>query len=116
MTESRHIADGESEFRVTNVTPDFCEVDGYVLPFEIYQLLSSERIRYAKTVNARGCAVLTVGSVVAGVVGNMGRGVISTVSQSEGDTIIIQGSPTVRAEGRPVCRHHDICIMNVRSQ
>ncbi len=115
MSGSGHIADAESQFKVVNVTPDFCEVHGQVVPFDIYRDLTPERDGYAKRVNARGVRVLTVGSVVSGVVGNMGEGVISTVSQSGGDVVMIQGVPNVRAHGRAVCHDQDLCLMNVKT-
>lgn len=112
MSEARHIADAESEFRVVSITPDFCTVHGKVVPFEIFRDLTPQRFNYAQKVRARGVPVLTVDSVIAGVVGNMGKGVVSTVSQGSGDTIVIQGVDNVRAEGRAVCRDQDLCLMN----
>jgi hypothetical protein len=60
----KHIADAESEFKVVNITPDFCRVDGCVVPFDIKQDLSEERTEYAKDFFARGKRVLRLGSVV----------------------------------------------------
>ncbi|APR80433.1 Rhs-family protein [Minicystis rosea] len=112
---ARHIADGEVAFRVVNVTPDFCRVKGQVVAFEISRDLTPERVNYAKKVRARGYPVLTTDSVIAGVVGNMGSGVLSTVSQGAGDVVLVEGVPNVRAEGHPVCRHGDLCLMNTKS-
>jgi hypothetical protein len=114
MSESCHIADAEAEFKVVNVTPDFCKIQEKIVAFEIYRDLSPERENYTKQVNARGVRVLTVGSVIAGVVGNMGKGVISTVSQGGGDVIMIEGVESIRAEGKPVCRDKHLCLMNVK--
>ncbi|APR78300.1 Rhs-family protein [Minicystis rosea] len=114
MSESRHIADAEAEFQVVNVTPDFCKVNGKRVAFDIFRDLTPQRVNYAKKVRARGVPVLTVDSVVAGVVGNMGEGVFSGVSKSSGDVIVVQGVENVRAERRYVCRDQDICLMNVK--
>jgi len=106
-----HIGDAEAEFRVINITPDFCDVDGDVVPYEIYQELSSEK-DYAKSVLARGERVLKRWSSIRGVIGNAGSGVLSTVSQGGGDTMMIEGAGKVFVEGEPVCRHLDLCLMN----
>ncbi len=111
----RHIADAEHAFRVVSITPDFCVVNGAVVPFDIARTLPPERSAYAKTVRARGERVLMVDSVVQGVVGNAGAGVGSGVSQGAGDVVILEGAPGVRAEGRRVARHRDLCSMNVKS-
>ena len=95
----RHIADAESLWRVVNITPDFCRVNGVVVPFDIYKTLPPERSDYAKKVRARGEKVLHVASIVQGVIGNMGQGVKSGVSQGAGDTMIIEGARTVRPDG-----------------
>jgi hypothetical protein len=116
MSERLHIADAEAEFKVVNVTPDFCKVHGKTVPFEIFRDLTPQRVNYAQKTRARGVAVLTVDSVVAGVVGNMGKGVVSSVSQGGGDTVVIQGVKSVRVEGRPVCRDQDLCLMNVKAE
>jgi len=107
-----HIADGEAEFLAVNVTPDFCIVEGQVVPFDIYQELSSERSSYAGSVNARGEKVLKVGSVLAGVIGNAGAGILSGTSLASGDVLVAKGSSTVHVEGQPVARHDDLVLMN----
>ena len=111
----RHIADAESEFKVVNINPDLCFVNGAVVPFEIYRELPPEKSDYAHTVHARGCMVLHVDSVVQGVIGNAGQGVSSGVSQGGGDTKILEGSKSVRVEGKYGARHLDLCDMNVKS-
>lgn len=111
----RHIADAEIGFKAINISPDFCRVGGKVVPFDIYRELPPERSNYAKLTNARSEKVLHVASVVSGVVGNMGRGVASGVSQGAGDTVVIEGSKSVRVEGQLVARHRDLCQMNVKS-
>jgi hypothetical protein len=116
MSQDGHVADAEVGFRVLNVTPDFCEVDGQVVPFEIYRELPPERVNYAKAVRARGVPVLTIVSVVSGVIGNMGKGVFSTVSQKDGHTMLLQGVESVRAEGNPVCRDQHLCLLNGKVQ
>lgn len=115
MSDTRHIADAECEFKAVSVTPDFCVVNGQVVPFDIYRDLRPERTGYCQSVFARGARVLTAESVVAGVVGNMGKGILSTVSQSSGDVLLLQGSNTVRAEKHSVCRDQDLCLMNVKT-
>lgn len=110
----KHVADAESAWRVCNVSPDMCIVNGQVVPFEIYQELPPEKADYAKTVFARGEKVLHVDSVVKGVVGNAGKGVSSGVSQAAGDTRVIEGSATVRVEGKKGARHRDLCDMNIK--
>jgi hypothetical protein len=110
-----HIADAESAFKVVNISPDFCRVGGQVVPFEIYRELPPERSNYAKKVRARKQKVLHLNSIIAGVIGNMGSGVSSGVSQGSGDTVIIQGAQTVRVEGELTARHNDLCQMNVKS-
>jgi Domain of unknown function (DUF4150) len=107
-----HVADGEVAFQVVNVTPDFCKVDGKIVPFEIFRDLANEKASYAATVRARGYPTLKVGSLIEGVVGNMGHGVISTVAQGSGDVLLVEGSVTIRAEGQLLCRDGDRCLMN----
>jgi hypothetical protein len=112
---ARHIADAESEFHVLNITPDFCDVDGCVVPFDISQTLEPEKADYAPTLHARGVRVLHEKSVIRGVEGNEGRGVASTVSQGGGDVHMKQGTDHFLFEGKRVCRHLDLCQMNVKS-
>lgn len=109
----KHIADAEGAFKVLNISPDFCIVNGKVVPFEIYQQLPPERSNYAKRVNARGEKVLHLDSVVRGVIGNAGSGVASGVSQGGGHSIIVEGAKSVHVEGRLCARHMDLCSMNV---
>lgn len=111
----RHIADAEPAFRAVNISPDFCIVNGVVVPFDIFRLLPPERTNYARKVNARGVKVLHKNSIVSGVIGNAGSGVASGVSQGGGDVVIIEGSPSVRVEGQLAARHNDLCLMNVKS-
>jgi hypothetical protein len=112
----KHIADAESKFRVCNINPDFCKVNGKVVPFEITRELTPERAAYASTVKARGgCKVLHIDSINKGVVGNAGQGVSSGVSQGGGDTKIIEGSKSVKVEGKLCARHLDLCDMNVKT-
>lgn len=111
----RHIADAESGFKVVNISPDFCRVNGCVVPFDIYRELPPERANYAKKTNARKEKVLHVNSVIQGVIGNAGSGVSSGVSKGAGDTVIIEGAKSVRVEGELVARHRDLCWMNVKS-
>ena len=109
---TKHIADAESTFKVLNIDPDMCFVNGAVVPFEIYRELPPEKSNYAHTVHARGCMVLHVGSVTQGVIGDAGSGVISGVSQGAGNNIIRTGAQTVRVEGALVARHDDLVGMN----
>ncbi len=108
----RHIADAEAAFKVVNINPDFCFVNGVVVPFEIYRLLPPEKSNYAKTVRARGQKVLHVHSVVQGVIGDQGAGVISGVSQGAGDNVILEGAESVHVEGERCARHFDLVGMN----
>ncbi len=108
----RHIADAEADFKVVNINPDLCFVNGAVVPFEIYRDLPPEKSDYAHTVHARGCMVLHVDSVIQGVIGDAGAGVISGVSQGAGNNIVRQGAKSVRVEGELVARHLDLVGMN----
>ena len=108
----KHIADAESTFKVVNINPDMCFVNGTVVPFEIYRELPPEKSNYSHDVHARGCMVLHVDSVIQGVVGDAGSGVISGVSQGGGNNIIRMGAQTVRVEGYLVARHDDLVGMN----
>lgn len=115
MSDGRHIADAEAAFKVVNISPDFCKVNGKIVPFEIFRELPPERMNYAKKTRARGAKVLHVDSVVSGVIGNAGQGVSSGVSQGSGDVVLVQGAQSVRVEGALVSRHLDLCLMNVKS-
>lgn len=109
-----HIADAEElPFQVINITPDFCIVEGKVVPFEIYQELAPEKRAYAQTVNARAVKVLTVGSVIRGTIGNTGAGVVSGRSKGVGHCVVREGEPTVKVEGQHVARNGSLCDMNV---
>lgn len=108
----RHIADAEAEFRVVNINPDLCFVNGTVVPFEIYRELPPEKSNYSHTVHARGCMVLHVDSVIQGVIGDAGAGVISGVSQGAGNNIVREGAKTVHVQGARVGRHFDLVGMN----
>ena len=109
----KHIADGEGDpFLVINIAPDFCIVDGSVVPFEIVQYLGEEQATYAETVFARGHKVLTEGSVLRGVLGDAGEGVISGCATSGGSCVIFEGHGTIFAEGKPVARHGHLVRMN----
>jgi hypothetical protein len=110
-----HIADAEGKFKVVNISPDFCIVNGVVVPFEIMRELPPEKADYAHKVHARGEKVLHIDSVVQGVVGNAGSGVSSGVSQGGGDTQILEGAPKVRVQGKLCARHGDLCDMNVKT-
>lgn len=108
-----HIADAEEEFKVITVTPDFCKVGKYVVPFFPSRVLTPEKLNYAKSVTARSEPILMVDSIVNGVKGNAGKGVKSGVSQSKGHVEMKKGSSTVIVEDRKVMRHNDTCLMNV---
>jgi Domain of unknown function (DUF4150) len=107
-----HIADAESTFKVVNINPDMCFVNGAVVPFDIYRDLPPELSNYSHTVHARGCMVLHVDSVIQGVIGDAGSGVISGVSQGAGNNIIRTGAQSVRVEGQRCARHNDLVGMN----
>ena len=109
---TKHIADAESTFKVVNIDPDMCFVNGTVVPFEIYRELPPEKSNYSPNVNARGCKVLHVNSVTQGVIGNAGSGVISGVSQGAGNNIVLEGAQSVRVNGQRCARHNDLVGMN----
>ena len=111
---AKHIADAEAAFMVVNVTPDFCEVNGTVVPFDIYQRLPPEKSAYSGDVLARSKKTLTVGSVVEGTIGNMGAGVLSGSAQGTGHTLLTEGDPTVLIDGKATVRHGHRCMMNVK--
>lgn len=111
---NNHIADAEAAFLVINITPDFCRVNGEVVPFDLVQRLPPEKKNYSPNVFARDAKVLMKGSLIAGVRGNAGEGVISTVSQGDGHTEITHGERRVLVNDRAVCRHGDRCLMNVK--
>jgi type VI secretion system secreted protein VgrG len=108
----KHVADAESQFIVSNCTPDFCRVGKEVIPFDIAQVLTPEKAAYATTVFARGQPVLMIDSIIRAVTGNAGKGVKSGVSLANGDSRITQGSSTVFTEGRCTARHLDEVLMN----
>ena len=112
---SKHIADAEAKFVVVNVNPDFCRVNGQVVPFDIFQRLPPEKAGYCATVHAHGVKVLNLDSVVEGVIGNAGQGILSTVSGGSGHTAPIEGETTVVANGAPVVRHDHLVLMNVKA-
>ncbi|MDR3159679.1 MAG: DNA/RNA non-specific endonuclease [Zoogloeaceae bacterium] len=108
---NQHIADGEGQFIVTNITPDFCRVGDSVIPFDISRTLDHE-CRYVPNVFARGERVLTIDSVIHGNVGNAGSGVNTGVSRDGGYDRVLTGAKTVRANGRPITRDGDLVLMN----
>jgi len=110
----KHIADGESGFVVVNTSPDFCDVDGTVVPFDISQVLSSAVNEYGKHFFSRGERVLRVGTIVDGIEGNAGEGVISGVSQGDGHTIVVEGSERLFVGGFAVAHHGHRVLMNVK--
>lgn len=112
MSQEKNVADAESQFLVVSVTPDFCQVAGQVLPYDIVAYLPPEKAVYAHSVLAHSEYVLTVDSVVAGVVGNLGMGVQSQVSLAGGNSQIVSGAGTVFVEGRKLARHDDLVEMN----
>jgi hypothetical protein len=112
---ARHIADAETTMVVMNVNPDFCDVDGKVVPYDISQTLDSEKAEYSPDSFARGQKVLRVGSVIRGVVGNAGAGVRSGVSEGAGDVVTMTGSEIFFVNGKGVCRHDDEVEMNVQT-
>lgn len=109
---TKHIADAEGDFTISNVTPDFCKVGKDVIPFDISQTLTPEKASYAKSVLARGEQTLTIQSIIAGVDGNAGKGVKSGVSLGGGDSQVQEGSGSVFIEGKKTARHGDEVQMN----
>jgi hypothetical protein len=112
MSQAKHIADAETEFVVVGVSPDFCKVGKAIIPFDISQVIASEKTSYSKSVFARGEKVLLLDSVIKGVKGNAGKGVVSQVSLGSGCNKVLQGSSSVFAEGKKVARHDDLVSMN----
>ncbi|MCX7113139.1 MAG: DUF4150 domain-containing protein [Proteobacteria bacterium] len=107
----KHIADGEPGFKAASSAPDVCVVGGSAVPFDSFQDLSKQK-SYVDSVKARGKHLLTVGSVIAGSLGNAGSGVVSGTSQGSGDCTILTGANKVKAEGKPVARHLSDVAMN----
>jgi Domain of unknown function (DUF4150) len=112
MSNVPHVADAEAQFRVINVTPDFCIVGTAVVAFDPIQILQPEKLDYAKTVFSRSEKVLIKGSVVKGVLGNAGKGIASGVSLANGHVKVLEGSATVFIEDKAAARHDDLCEMN----
>jgi len=112
MSQERHIADGESQFVVLNVTPDFCRVGKDVVAFDICRILTPEKADYAHSVFARSEPVIMIDSIVNAVTGNAGSGVASGVSLGGGHSKVIAGSTTVFVESRMTARHDDLVEMN----
>lgn len=108
----KHLADAETAFFVVNVNPDFCEVDGAVIPFDLVRNLEPERSSYSKDVFSRGAKVLKVGSIVRGVEGNAGAGVFSTVSEGAGNVELLEGSDLLIVNGKPAVHHGHLALMN----
>ena len=108
----RHVADGESQFVVLNVTPDFCKIGKRVVAFDICQVLTPQKADYATSVFARSEPVLLIDSIVDQVIGNAGSGVNSHVSLGDGHSKILAGSGTVFIESRMAARHDDLVEMN----
>ncbi len=108
----KHIANREVLWVALNVSPDFCQVGNTIVPFDIARTLNQDKVLYARSVFARGQPVMMLDSVARGVMGNAGRGVDSLVSQNQGHVWVRSGSTTVYAEGRPLARHLDQCLMN----
>lgn len=109
----KHIADAEGPpFLVINIEPDFCIVEGAVVPFDICRELGAERGQYIEDVHARGHKILTRGSVIDGVVGDAGAGVLSGTATSGGSCVVIEGLESVTSHGRPVARHGHLVHMN----
>ncbi len=107
----KHIADGEPGFKAASSAPDVCMVGGSAVPFDSFQDLSKQK-SYVDSVKARGKHLLTVGSVIAGSLGNAGSGVVSGTSQGSGDCTILTGANKVKAEGKPIARHLSDVAMN----
>lgn len=111
---AKHIADAETTFVVLNINPDFCWVDGQIVPYDIEQTLAPELNSYSPDVLARGERVLMDGSVIEGVKGNAGEGWISGVSLQDGHTMLLEGDSRFLVNGSPVSRHGDRCLMNAK--
>ena len=111
----KHLADAETEFYVLNVNPDFCDVDGAVIPFDIARTLEPEKSSYSPDVFSRGAKVLKVGSIVQGVQGNQGAGVYSGVAEEAGDVEMIEGSDLLFVNGMGAVHHGHAVLMNSKS-
>ena len=112
----KHLADAESGFVVLNTSPDFCEVDGTVIPFDLVRDLTPERSDYSPDVFSRGAKVLKVGSIIQGVEGNAGAGVFSTVSEESGDVETLEGSELLFINGKAAVHHGHSVRMNSKSK
>lgn len=111
---TRHITLKKQAFRAVSIAPDFCEVEGHIIPYDISQDLSAEKSNYAQETFGRGVSLLHVGSVLHGVLGDMGAGIISGRSLQSGDVVLIEGHDNVLVEGSPVSRHLDKVLMNAK--
>lgn len=109
----KHVADAEAAFLVVSVTPDFCEVNKQVVPFDIYQVLPPEKHGYSPDVIGRAEKTLKLDSVVGGTIGNLGKGILSAVSGAAGHTIMIEGKETVLVNGQPTIHDNHLVLMNV---
>lgn len=111
----KHLADAETEFFVLNSNPDFCEVDGAVIPFDLYRNLKPERSAYSQNVFSRGAKVLKVSSIVQGVEGNQGAGVFSGVAEEAGDVEMVEGSDLLFVNSKGAVHHGHAVLMNSKT-
>jgi hypothetical protein len=109
---SDHIADKKETMVCMNIGPDMCWVDKAIVPFEIFQIVSSELSDYSENTIARQGNVLKLGSVVSGTLGNVGEGFISGVALASGHAVAVTGDPLVHVNKLPVVRHDDLALMN----
>jgi len=87
--------------------PSWCTV-----AFDSMQVLSPEKMGYARSVTALSEKVLLKESVISGMKGNAGAGIQSGVSGANGHVKVLAGSGTVFIEGRETARDGDLCAMN----
>lgn len=112
---TRHLAIKKQQFKVISIGPDFCEVEGHIIPYDISRDLTAEKSNYSQETFAQGVPLLHVESVIQGVMGDMGAGIISGTSLQTGDVVLIEGHDNVLVEGSPVSRHLHQVLMNVKS-
>jgi len=109
---TKHVANREGIYLALNASPDMCTVDDKVVAFDISQTIDQDKAAYSTKVFARGQPVLMAGSIINGVIGNAGEGVVSGVSIANGHVKVLDGSPKVFVEKRPLARHLDPIEMN----
>jgi hypothetical protein len=109
-SNSRHIGN-ESNWQVACTMPDYCQVGNSVVPFDTSATISKQ-ILSSPNVKAQGECVYRIGDLHKGVKGDAGKGIPSATSQGNGCVKFIEGQGNVKANGIPVVRHDNRCMIN----